>query len=98
MARRVLEIDRLRAAADERDEPLAALQIQVSDRGLVEAFGRNEQEAVTGRVHEIDRADFRAHRLADPRDDDVERVTKRRRRIDVLNDAAQGTEHGSLVL
>ena len=94
MARRVFEIDRFGAAADERDQPLPALQIKMSDRGLVEAFGRNEQEAVAGRVDEIDRTDFRAHRLADARDDDVERVTKRRRRIDVLNDAAQGTEHG----
>ena len=93
MARRVFEIERFGAASDQRDQSLTALEVQMSDSVFVQPFGGDEEEPVARRVHQIDGAHFRAHRFAHARNDDVQRVTERRRRIDVLNDAAQGIEH-----
>ena len=96
MTRRVFEVERFGAGADQRDQSLAAFQIEVSDSVLVQPFGGDEEEAVARRIHEVNGAHFRAHRFPHARDDDVQRVTERRRRVDVLNDAAQGIEQSRL--
>ena len=93
MPRGVFQIERLGAGADQRDQSLTALEVQMSDRVFVQAFGGDEQEPVTRGIHQIDGAHLGAHRFAHARNDDVQRMTERRRRIDVLNDAAQRIEH-----
>ena len=74
MPRGVFQIERLGTGADQRDQSLTALEVQMSDRVLVQAFGGHEQETVTGGIHQIDGAHLGAHRFAHARNDDVQRI------------------------
>ncbi len=92
MARRRLEIDRLRAQAHQAHEALGAPERETPHHLLVQPLGRREDEALARGVGEVDRADLGAHRRAHAPHDDPQRARQVRRRVDVLDDAAQRVE------
>lgn len=66
----VFEVQRLRAACDESDQPLVQRQAEAAFERLVQSLGGHEHVAIGGRIVDVDRTHLGPHRLAYPAHDD----------------------------
>ncbi len=93
MRRGIFQIDRLLAGTDIADQTFVGSQADDTHRALVQTFGGHQHVAGRVGIKQIHRAHFGAHGATHALHDNVQGASQIPCGIDLLNDAAQRSEH-----
>ena len=89
----VLEVDRFFPLGDEADQALTRRQAGLAHLQWVQAFRGAKDETPAGLIAHVDAADLGPHGIADPLDDDLQRIIEPLGGVHLLHNVAERLKH-----
>jgi len=94
---RIFDIDRFGPTGGQPGQPLSEFQPHLANRARTQAVARHQHVFLTAVIAHINRANVGVNRGFDLGNGQVERFAQIAGRVDILNDAPQGIQHGTIL-